>query len=217
MKKEAIFLSLKELREKSKKRKFPQSLDLIINLKQFDIKKTENKIDVFLVLPHSIGKKLKICGLVDKELVTQAKEVFDKVITRDQFPILKKQELKRIAEDHDFFVAQSTLMVEIAKYFGKIFGPRGKMPNPKSGCVIAPTANLKSLYERLQKTIRLSTKNELSVKCMIGKETLPDEEIAENILLVYENIIKLLPNEKGNIGKILLKLTMSNAIEVKDE
>jgi len=217
MKKEAIFSSLKELREKSKKRKFPQSLDLIINLKQFDIKKTENKVDIFLVLPNSIGKKLKICGLVDKEMVTQAKEVFDKVITKEQFPTLKKQELKRIAEEYDFFVAQSTLMVEIARYFGKIFGPRRKMPNPKSGCVVATTANLKSLYEKLQKTIRLTTKNELSIKCMIGKETLSDEEIADNMIAVYENIIKMLPNEKGNIDKILLKFTMSNAIEVKDE
>lgn len=216
MRKETILSSLKELREKSRKRNFPQTLDLIINLKNFDIKKTENKIDLFIVLPNGLGKKMKICCLADKEIVTQARETFDKVITKEQFQALKKQEIKSLANAHDFFVAQANLMVEIAKYFGKILGPRNKMPNPKSGCVIPPSANLKSLYDKLQKTIRMTAKNELSVKCMVGKETLSDEELAANILVIYESLVKILPNEKGNISKMLLKFTMSDAVEVKD-
>ena len=53
------------------------------------------------------------------------------------------------------------------------------MPNPKSGCVVPPAASLKILYEKLQKTIRVQAKNELCVKCLMGKETLSDEELAE--------------------------------------
>ena len=155
MKKETILSVLKELKEKSKKRNFSQTVDFTINLKNIDLKKPENKIDTFLALPKSLGKKLKICGLVDKEMVNQAKESLDNVVTKDQFQILKKQELKKLAKEYDFFIAQSTLMVDIAKYFGRVFGPKGKMPNPKSGCVVPPNANLKLLYEKLQKTIIL--------------------------------------------------------------
>ncbi len=217
MKKESVLKALKELREKSKKRNFSQTLDLIINFRKLDLKKPEHKVDVFITLPANLGKKLKICGLVDKELVVQAKEVFDKVITKEQFPTLKKQEVKKIAQEHNFFVAQSTLMVEIARYFGKILGPGGKMPNPKSGCVVPPNANLKLLYEKLQKTIRANMKNEPAIKCKMGKDTSNDEELAGNIMTVYETVVKLLPNEKENVGKVLLKFTMSDAVEVKDE
>jgi len=217
MKKETILSVLKELKEKSKKRNFSQTVDFTINLKNIDLKKPENKIDTFLALPKSLGKKLKICGLVDKEMVNQAKESLDNVVTKDQFQILKKQELKKLAKEYDFFIAQSTLMVDIAKYFGRVFGPKGKMPNPKSGCVVPPNANLKLLYEKLQKTIRINAKNEASIKCMVGKDSLSDDDLAENILAVYDSVVKSLPNEKGNISKILVKLTMSDSLEVKDE
>lgn len=217
MKKESILIALNELRDKGAKRKFSQTVDLIINLKNFDIKKTENKIDSFLVLPNGLGKKVKVCGLVDQELVNQAKEILDHVVTKDQFTVLKKQEIKKLARDYDFFVAQATLMVEIAKYFGKVLGPRGKMPNPKSGCVVALNANLKLLHEKLQKMVRANPKSEAAIKCQVGKETLTDDELAGNIMHIYENVLKLLPREKENLGKVYVKLTMSNAIEVKDE
>ena len=217
MKKESILKTIAELREKSKKRNFSQTLDLTINFRKLDLKKPEHKVDVFIVLPNGLGKKLKICGLIDKELVLQAKEVFDRVITKEQFPVMKKQEVKKIAHENDFFVAQSTLMVETAKYFGKILGPMGKMPNPKSGCVVPPNANLKMLYERLQKTIRANTKNEIAIKCKVGKDILSNEELAGNALYVYETVVKLLPNEKENVSKVFLKFTMSDAVEVKDE
>lgn len=217
MRKESIIAALQKLRESTKKRNFSQTIDFIINFKNFDIKKPANKVDAFIVLPRQLGKKLKICGLVDREMVTQAKETLDHVVTKDTFSSLKKQEIKKLARDYDFFIAQSTLMVEIAKFFGRVLGPKGKMPNPKSGCVIPPNANLKSLYEKLQKTVKVSTKNEASVKCKVGKDDMSNEDLAENIFAVYDNVVKSLPNEKGNIGKIMIKLTMSEAVEVKDE
>src|SRR3989344_1226913 len=217
MNKESILSALKELREKNQKRNFSQTVDLIVILKGLDLKKPEHKVDSFIVLPNQFGKKIKICSLIDKELVQQAKETFDKVITKEQFPLLKKQEIKKLAREFDFFVAQANLMVEIAKYLGKSLGARGKMPNPKSGCVVPPNANLKLLYEKLQKTVRIQAKSELAVKCQIGKEALPDEELAANVLAIYDNLIKILPGEKTNIAKILFKFTMSSPIGVRDE
>ena len=67
MNEKAILDSIKKLREISKQRKFPQTLDVSINLTKLNFKKNpESKIDLFLQLPHVLGKKPKICALVGK-------------------------------------------------------------------------------------------------------------------------------------------------------
>ena len=85
MEKQEVLKLLNNLKSDSPKRKFSQSIDLHINLKYLDIKKTENKIDLFMQLPHSINKKPRICAFVDQQLFKQAKELFDTVILKEDF------------------------------------------------------------------------------------------------------------------------------------
>lgn len=218
MNKEDILDAIKKAREASKKRKFNQTFDLVINLKQLDLKKPEENVNTFIVLPQGRGKKSKICALVDKELATQAKEACDKVILKDEFQkYTEKKALKKLAQEYDYFIAQANLMVDIAKFFGKVFGPKGKMPNPKAGCIIPPKIDLKTVYSKLQKTVRLQTKNEQSVKCSVGTEDMKDEQIQENILAVYNAIVHALPKEVQNISKIMLKLTMGSTIVIGEK
>ena len=214
MNKENILKVIKKLRESSDKRKFKQGFDVVVNLKQIDLKKPDHKVESFLVLPHGNGKKLKVCAFVDKELINGAKAVFDRVVAKDDFPRVSKKELKNIAREFDFFVAQASCMVDIAKVFGKVFGPRNKMPNPKMGCVVPPTASLAQVKERLNKTIRLQNKKELIVKASIGKESMSDEQILQNITTTFDTILRGLPHDKQNIGSIYLKLTMSAPVQV---
>ena len=89
------------------------------------------------------------------------------------------------------------------------------MPNPKAGCVVPPKANLKPLVEKLHKTIKVSTKKVPMVQVTIGKEDMKDEEVAENILALYKNVVAHLPNEANNVKQIFLKLTMSKPVELK--
>ena len=208
-----ILKAIEELK-KEKQRKFPQSYDLIINLKNLDVKKEANKFDNFLVLPNDKGKKLKICALIDKELAAKSKEIFDKAILADEFSKLNKKDIKKLANEHDFFVAQSSIMTDVAKTFGKILGPKNKMPNPKAGAVITSATDLKSLYVRLQKTVRLTVKNEASIKTMIGKQGMEDK-LPENVMAVYNNVLHSLPQEKYNIKNVILKLTMSKGVKVE--
>jgi large subunit ribosomal protein L1 len=217
MNKNNILNTIKKVRENSKKRKFNQTFDLIINLKNLNLKKPEENVNTFITLPYGKGKKVKICALVGQELVNKAKEVCDKVVLRDEFGKLDKKDIKNLANEYDFFIAQVNLMPDIAKYFGKILGSKGKMPNPKAGCVIPINAELKHLYEKLQKTIKVETKNESTLKLGIGNENMKDEDIAENILSFYNTILSLLPQEKNNIKNIFLKLTMSKPLLIGDE
>ncbi len=217
MDKESILELIKEIREKEKKRNFVQTFDLIINLRNIDIKNPEEKIDMFIQLPHGKGKKNKICALVDIDLLSEAKDTCDKVIQKNEFPRFKgKRELKKLAKEYDFFIGEATIMPQIAATFGKVFGPLGKMPNPKAGCVVPPKAPLKQICERLRNTVRLITKNEATIKVPVGNEAMKDEEIAENIITVYNSIVGKLPQEKANIKNMLLKLTMGKPYQIKN-
>lgn len=216
MDKKTFLETIKKLKKTSKKRNFNQTFDLVINLKQLGVKKSEQTINTFVILPHPKGKKTKICALVDKQLAAKAKEVFDEVVLLDDFPKYKEK-IKDLAKSHDFFITQANIMTKVASNFGKILGPLGKMPNPKAGCIVPPTADLKILNEKLQKTVPLQTKNELTIKCSIGKEDMKDEEITENAYIIYDTLLHNLPQEKQNIKSVILKLTMSKPIIIQDK
>ena len=70
-------------------------------------------------------------------------------------------------------------MANMAGVFGKILGARGKMPNPKAGCVVPGTANLEPLVARLKNTVRLATKNDPIIRLSIGDEKMKDDDIAD--------------------------------------
>lgn len=220
MNKDEILSAIKLVKDNSKKRNFTQTFDLVINLKSFDIKK--DTIDQHIIFPFNTGKKVKICAFVGKELLTQAKVIFDKVIFDEEFPkwANDKKAIKKLISDYDYFLAQANLMGQVATIFGKVLGPKGKMPDPKANCVIPPkmsSNDLKKLYSNLQKTMKITTKSEPSVKCIVGNENMDDKEICENILTVYNFVLHLLPLEKNNVASILIKLTMSPVIKIGEK
>ncbi len=218
MDKEQVQAALAKAKDISTKRNFKQSFDLIINLKGIDLKKQEHQIDAFITLPHSRGKKVRVCALVGPELEEQAKSIYDSVVLSDNFDRYKdKREVKKVANNFDFFIAQANIMPKVATIFGKVFGPRGKMPNPKAGCIVAPNANLKPLYDKLQHTTRVATKNSPLIQCSIGTEDISNDHIAENALTVYNSLLQLLPNEKHNIKDICVKLTMGKPVKIGEK
>ena len=217
MDKEQIQAALAKAKDISEKRNFRQTYDLIINLRDLDPKKPEHQVDAFITLPHSKGKKARVCALIGPELEEQAK-ICDSAILSDNFEKYKgKKEARKIANSFDFFIAQANIMPKVANAFGRVFGPRGKMPNPKSGCVVPPNANLKPLYEKLQRTVRASVKSAPLIQCAIGTEDMNQNDVAENALIVYNSLLHVLPNEKHNIKDIYIKLTMGKPVKVGEK
>ena len=218
MEKQELQSALQKAKDVSEKRNFKQSFDLVINLKGLDMKKQEHNIDTFITLPHSRGKKVKVCALVSAELIEQARSICDFAIISDNFEKYKeKKELKKLANSYDFFIAQANIMPKVATVFGRVFGPRGKMPNPKSGGVVPPNANLKPLYEKLQRTIRVTNRTSPVMQSAIGTEEMKLDDVTENGMTVYNSIIHVLPNEKHNIKDIYVKLTMSKPVKVGEK
>lgn len=206
MKKENFLSAITELR-KSKKRNFEQTIDLIINLCSFDVKK--ESINIFVTLPYLATKK-KICAFLEHK-----SNIFD-TITKKEFDSYKGKELKKLVKKYDFFAANAKLMPSVATAFGKVLGPAGKMPSPKLGIVTTEDEKaLSQLKEKIEKIVHIKTK-ESSIKVAIGKESMPDEQIAENSFTVYHSVLETLPRKKENIKNVMLKLTMSKPVRVEE-
>jgi len=216
MDKEQFKQAIETVKKNSPKRKFTQSFDLVINLKDLNLKDPAQQVDIFIPLHYSKGRKTKICALVGPELETAAKDACDFVVKQNEFGKYAKDKklVKKLANDYDFFIAQADLMADVAKNFGRVFGPKGKMPNPKAGCVVPPNANLKQVYEKLQSTVRLVAKTSPSIQVLVGNEEMKEEEVLDNIMTVFNQTIHHLPAEKNNIRSIFLKLTMGKSIKV---
>ena len=186
-------------------RKFKQSYELIINLRDLNLKKPEEQVEFWLQLPHDRGKQTKIAAIVGPELTTTAKNSCDLTITHEEFPkyAANKKTIKKLARTYDYFIAQANIMPDVAKTFGRVLGPLGKMPNPKAGCVVPPTANLKQLVDKLRKTIKITAKTQPSIKILIGKELTgglgagADPKIGEESAKESKEEIKKLLEEEG--------------------
>lgn len=205
MNKEFILKALQELR-KGEKRKFSQTVDLIINLRNFDVKK--QSINLFVEIPHKIKEK-RVCAFL-----TEKSNIID-TITKQDFEKYKGKELKKLAKGYDFFISIASLMPSVATSFGKVLGPMGKMPSPQLGMLMKEDDKaIKEIFEKINRTLRIKSK-EPSLKVVIGKENMKDEEIAENALVVYNAVLNALPRKKENLKSILIKFTMSKPIKVQ--
>lgn len=214
MNKKEVLSALKQLREEAKERKFKQTVDFIVNLKDLNLKNPEDQVEFFVSTPNTF-KTTKICAIVGAELEEEAK-VCDFSIAQSELDKYKKDKVasKKLAAKYDFFIAQANIMGVIAGTFGRVFGPRGKMPNPKAGCVVPPKASLGPLYERLKKTVKISAKKFPVIQLTVGTIDMDDEKIAENLLYFYDQIEHHLPKERHNIRGALVKLSMSKPVKL---
>ena len=196
---------IKKLRKNSKKRNFVQTFDLIINLKDFDIKKPENRIDDFVVLPSGRGKKAKIVVFSDTK-----SDIGCKVLATEDIETIArdKKAVKKFANETDFFLAEPKMMPIVGKFLGQVLGPRGKMPKPVTG-------DVKELVKKLEDSVRIVVRKNPIIQTIVGIESMKDEDIAKNVKAVIDFVEKKLPKGKQNIKSIYLKLTMSKPVRIR--
>ncbi len=204
--KEDLKKALAELR-KEKERKFDQTVDLIINLQKFNIKKSQ--LNLIVNVPFKVKEK-KVCAFLESE----NKNV--KTITGEQFKKYSdKKELKKLVKNFDFFIAEGKLMPKVATTFGRVLGPAGKMPSPQLGILMDVNDKaIEDLKKKINNSIKIKIK-ESSIKIAIGKQSMKDDEIIENILTVYDAVLKDLPRDKENIKNVEVKFTMTKPQKIK--
>jgi large subunit ribosomal protein L1 len=196
------------------KRNFSQTIELIINLKELDIKKEEGKIEEFIELPAGRGKPAKVCALIGLELKDSAKKFCDSFVVSDDFDSFDKRKIRKLARDNNFFIAQANIMPAIAKTFGRFLSPLGKMPSPKAGHVVPPKANIEPLARILKRSVKVAIKKTPVFQTLIGTDNMSDEELQQNAFAIIDKLKVRLPKGEHNIKTVLIKATMGRPIKV---
>lgn len=205
MNKEKIIDIIKTLKQ-GDKRKFEQSVEIIVNLRAFDMKK--DSVNLFLNLPHKI-REAKIGAFL-----TTKSTLIDSIPKADFDKYKDKKKIKALIKEYDFFIAAASLMPTVAATFGRYLGPAGKMPSPQLGIIRTEDAKeIKETVEKFQKVVRVKSK-EPSLKFCIGKENMKDEDIAENFLIAYNAVLNALPKKIENIRSVMLRLSMTKPIKI---
>ena len=186
--------------------KFDESVDLAIKL-GVDPRHAEENIRVTTPLPHGTGKSVKVLVLAEGPKEKEAEEAGADYVGNKEF--LTK--IKNGWTDVDKIVATPDMMGELGK-LGKILGPKGLMPNPKSGTVTMDVAKAVKDLKAGQVELRVESNGIIHVSC--GKVSFEIEQLVENIAKIHDTIMKARPSSvKGQyLEKIFISSTMGPSV-----
>ena len=189
--------------------KFDSSVELVLRL-NLDTKKADQQLRGATVLPNGTGKTKRVLVLAKGSLATAAKEagadyvgdmdMIDKIANENWF-------------DFDIMVATPDMMPALGK-IGKLLGPKGLMPNPKTGTVTMDVA--KTVNEIKKGRVEYRTDSFGNVAVIIGKTSFTEKQLLENLNAFVGLIIKLKPSTvKGDyIKNISVSTTMGPGIKI---
>ena len=181
---------------------FDETVDLAINL-DVDPRHAEENIRVTTPLPHGTGKTVTVLVLASGPKEKEAEEAgADYVGNKDYLT-----KIKNGWTDVDKIVATPDMMGELGK-LGKILGPKGLMPNPKSGTVTMDVGKAVKELKAGQVELRVESNGIIHVAC--GKTSFDKEHLVENIKKIYDTIIKARPASVK--GEYFTKMTVSSSM-----
>ena len=182
--------------------KFDETVDLAINL-DVDPRHAEENIRVTTPLPHGTGKTVTVLVLASGPKEKEAEEAgADYVGNKDYL-----SKIKNGWTDVDKIVATPDMMGELGK-LGKILGPKGLMPNPKSGTVTMDVGKAVKELKAGQVELRVESNGIIHVVC--GKTSFDKKHLVENIKKIYDTIIKARPASVK--GEYFTKMTVSSSM-----
>jgi large subunit ribosomal protein L1 len=205
-----------------KVRKFDEAIDLILNIRDLDIKNPNNRIEQEHMFPHPVhDERYTVCFFASGDLEMDIKKRGIAVINNDGLDNLAKKpnkDKKIVAKKYDYFVSQSDLMRNVAKVMARFLGQRGKMPKPqpKGFGVISPNENLDNYIEKMKCVVKLDMKKQLLLQVKIGRKSQENNDIMENIDSLITFLGSKLPNSTNNIKSMYIKTTMGPAIKVEE-
>lgn len=210
--KDAIVKAVADMKEKSPKRKFGQSVELAVKLRELDLKRPENRINESVELPTAASKDVKVAVIAGGDLAVRARNAgADIVIGREDLDKMgrEKKEARKLAQKFDFFVAEAPLMPQVGKSLGQMLGPRGKMPTP-----VPPTAPIDDVIKRQRKMARLKMKDQPVIQVKVGTEDMPNDVLVQNIQTVISRLEAKLEKGSKNISGVSVKTTMGPLVKV---
>ena len=209
--KEKIAATVKTAIESAPKRKFRESVDITVNLKNVDLSQPKNRIDETILLPHQLGG-VKIAVLGKGDITTRGREAkADLVLPAEEIERLggAPREARKIAAEYRFFIAETTVMSQVGRFLGPRLGPRGRMPTP-----VPPGTDIKPMVDRLRQSVKIRTKDRTTFHARVGSTEMDPNLIAENIDAVMKRIESVLEQGALNIRSVYVKTTMGPAVRL---
>ena len=202
--------AIEYLEKNSKKRNFKQAIELIVNVKGIDLKIPENRFNEEIQLPSPLSKPKRV-GVIGNVLASKAEKADLKITEKELDELAKdKRKFKKLIKNVDYLIAEAPLMMKIGKEFGKILGPKGKMPKP-----LPPNADPNPLIERLKNVVVVRLRESPVIQTIAGYEDMSPEDIEKNVNTIISAILKHLPQGRQNIRSVYLKKTMSPPVEIE--
>ncbi|MFC6864475.1 50S ribosomal protein L1 [Halomicroarcula sp. GCM10025817] len=197
--------------EDAPERNFRETVDLAVNLRDLDLNDPSNRVDESVVLPAGTGQETTIVVFAEGETALRAEEVADDVLSQDELEELGGDDdaAKELANETDFFIAETNMMQDIGRYLGTVLGPRGKMPEP-----LDPDDDVVEVVNRMKNTVQLRSGERRTFHTRVGAEDMSAEDIADNIDVILRRLHADLEKGPLNIDTVYVKTTMGPAVEV---
>ena len=182
--------------------KFDESVDLALNL-GVNPRHADENIRFTTSLPHGTGKKVSVLVIASGPKEKEAEQAGADFVGNKEYLV----KIKNGWTDIDKIIATPDMMGELGK-LGKILGPKGLMPNPKSGTVTLDVGKAVSDLKAGQVELRVESNGIVHVSC--GKISFEEKHLVENILKIHSAIVKARPASVK--GQYLQKMSVSSTM-----
>jgi large subunit ribosomal protein L1 len=211
MTEDKIVEGIRKALQAAPERKFKESVEICINLKDIDLSIPKNRIDEDIPLPKGRGKQVKVALFGTGELALKARAAADRVLIPDEIDKLadNKREGRKLATSFSYFIAEAPLMPTIGKKLGKILAPRGKMPRP-----IPSQVDPVPIINAVRNSVKVRSKDRRTFHATVGTRDMKAEDLAENIEAILKRLTAKLERGPANIHSVFVKTTMGPAIKI---
>ena len=196
--------------ESAPERKFKETVEVAINLRDVDLSVPKNRIDDEVVLPKGRGRKIRVCVFGSGEMAVKARNAADLIIQPQEIESYAgdKTKARALAKGFDFFIAEAPLMPVIGKRLGVVLGPRGKMPRP-----VPPGSDPTPQINSMRSTVKVRSRDKRTFHAAIGTRDMTAEDIADNLDFLMRRVLGKLERGRFNIQSAYVKTTMGPAVK----
>eukprot|EP01005_Ploeotia_sp_CARIB1_P001422 NODE_353_length_915_cov_475.374365_g345_i0.p1 GENE.NODE_353_length_915_cov_475.374365_g345_i0~~NODE_353_length_915_cov_475.374365_g345_i0.p1 ORF type:complete len:217 (+),score=33.00 NODE_353_length_915_cov_475.374365_g345_i0:64-714(+) len=189
---------------KTKKRHFNESVDLFVNLKNYDTTK-DKRFAGSVKLPRVARPKLTVCVIADAHHEGVAEKVGLPHQSMDDLKKLNKNKklVKKMCKKYDVFLASESVIKTIPRVVGPHMNRAGKFPTS-----VAPADNLKERVNELRSTIKFQLKKVLCLGCCVGHVRMKPDDLRLNVTLAINFLVSLLKKNWQNLKSVYIKSTM---------
>merc|ERR1712203_55146 len=187
-----------------KKRKFTETVDLQIGLKNYDPQK-DKRFSGTVKLKHIPRQKFRVCLLGDQQHIDEAKAAGIPAMSADDLKKLNKdkKKVKKLAAKYAAFLASDTLIKQIPRLLGPGLNKAGKFPT-----LVTHSDNLQQKVDDLKATIKFQMKKVLCLSVAVGNVGMSEDELVQNVHLAMNFLVSLLKKHWQNVRSLHIKSTM---------